>query len=63
MDPTFQELERVKAQLGETESIGYVIAVKQQEGSWLYKVSLPDPDKPEETFDNWYPESALSKTK
>ena len=30
-----------------------------KDGRWLYKLSLPNPDAPQQFFDNWYPEERL----
>jgi hypothetical protein len=40
---------------------GYVIEHRFRDGRWLYKLSLPNPDRAGETFDNWYAEDALDR--
>jgi hypothetical protein len=62
MSPQFSELAKVRVNFavhGEYE--GYVVAMEFRKGRWIYKVSLLNPDTPDQCFDNWYQESDLEK--
>jgi len=52
---------RVRYENGSQE--GYVVAIKQQEGRCLYKVSHPDQEDSAETWDNWVPEEWLEEAR
>ena len=60
--PLFQDLDHVRV-TGKFQipAEGFVIASLPRNGRWLYKVSMPDPDTPGTTFDNWYAEDSLEK--
>lgn len=59
--PKFSEMQKVKTCVPNYGAHweGYVVASKFHEGRWIYKVSLPDPDEKDATFDNWLPEEHL----
>lgn len=40
---------------------GFVVASIFREGRWLYKVSLSEDRKSDDTFDNWIPENCLEE--
>jgi hypothetical protein len=42
---------------------GYVVAIQEKDGRWIYKISHPDQDDLEESWDNWVPEEWLEEVK
>ncbi len=64
MSPRFSELSKVRVtgeKFGEYE--GYVIASQFQNGRWIYKISITEDTKTNESFDNWIPEEYLTLTR
>ena len=62
--PRFSEMMKVRVlvkNLGECD--GYVIDSHIKDGRWIYKLSMPDDDKGSDTFDCWFPEERLERTK
>jgi hypothetical protein len=60
MQPRFSELNKVRIareEFGEFE--GYVIGSQFRDGKWIYKISISEDPKKQETFDNWVPEEWL----
>lgn len=60
MTPKFPELAKVRTP-DSPPMEGFIIESRFRDGRWLYKVSLPNPDAPGETFDNWYAEASLMR--
>ena len=42
---------------------GYVIASQFRDGRWVYKISISEDPRRQDTFDNWIPEEYLEKAK
>jgi hypothetical protein len=61
--PKFNEMAKVRVRYENGPQEGYVVAMKEQDGRWLYKVSHPDQDDTAETWDNWVPEDWLEKAR
>ena len=59
--PKFSEMQKVRTCAPDYGSgiEGYVIASKFHECRWIYKISLPNPDEKDATYDNWVPEEHL----
>jgi hypothetical protein len=63
-EPRFTEMNKVRVDSGKGEPYeGYVIAVLFKDDRWIYKLSVVDPDRTGETFDNWVPEEWCELTK
>ena len=63
-EPRFSEMNKVRVIIPELgECVGYVIGWQFKDGRWIYKLSIPDDDRIDETFDCWFPEDRLEKTK
>lgn len=61
MEPRFSELMRVRVVDPKQPALeGLIVEVRAADG-WIYKVSIPDPDREGQTFDNWYAEVALEE--
>ena len=61
MSPKFDEMAKVLVKYESGPLEGYVIGSELKDGRWIYKISHPDPDEPEDSFDNWMPEEALEQ--
>lgn len=62
MEPRFPELTKVRIareEFGEFE--GYVIASQFRDGRWIYKISISEDPKKQDSFDNWVPEEWLER--
>ena len=63
-EPRFSEMMKVRVMVKDLgECHGYVIDSRIKDGRWIYKLSIPDDDRANETFDCWFPENRLERTK
>ena len=44
----------IREEFGDCE--GYVIASQFRDGRWIYKISISEDPRKEDTYDNWIPE-------
>jgi hypothetical protein len=63
VNPKFNEMAKVCVRYEKGPQEGYVVAIKEKDGRWLYKISHPDHDDPTETWDNWVPEEWLEEAR
>jgi hypothetical protein len=61
--PNFNEMAKVRVRYENGPQEGYVVAMKEQDDRWLYKVSHPDHDDSAEIWDNWVPEDWLEEAR
>jgi hypothetical protein len=64
MDLTFSEINKVLVTDGENEPYeGYVIGSLFRDGRWIYKLSISEDPRKNETYDNWVPEHWCQKAR
>ena len=63
-EPRFSEMRKVRVQVKNLgDCFGYVIDSRIKDGRWIYKLSIPDDEQGNDTFDCWFPEDRLERTK
>jgi hypothetical protein len=63
MTSKFGEMAKVRVRYENGPQEGYVVAVKEQNGRWIYKISHQDQDETAESWDNWVPEEWLEEAR
>jgi hypothetical protein len=64
MTPRFSEMNKVRVNDTVNETYeGYVVASQFENGRWIYKISIPEDQPSNRTWDNWAPEEWLELTK
>ena len=63
MTPKFGEMAKVRVRYESGTQEGYIVAVKEQDGRCIYKISHQDEDDTDESWDNWVPEEWLERAK
>jgi hypothetical protein len=64
MEPRYSDMNKVRVNDGKNEPYeGYVIASQFKDGRWIYKISISEDPRKQETYDNWLPEEWLEPTR